>query len=228
MAKVTSPVLGYNTNIRHHGKLYHVQTEDSGIEHPHIITHLYADGGRIIASKKTSYAAQAALDDYREIVKKMMKAQHRAIMLALRDGIYDEPSSAAAATPPRETSGTTQPTPVAQQSESVTQVAASKPATTGALATAAPATSNAPAASSAVAGSAITGSAITGSAITGSAAAPKPVSIQSVQPAVNAPSMRPSARRRLSHTGFGSEVLSEKSLDEVILSFLSDEENTSS
>ena len=44
-----SPLPGYNTNVRHKGKLYHIQTEDSGINHPHIITHLFADGGRISA-----------------------------------------------------------------------------------------------------------------------------------------------------------------------------------
>ena len=45
-----APLLGYNTNVRHKGKLFHIQTEDSGIGHPHIITHLFADGGRIVAS----------------------------------------------------------------------------------------------------------------------------------------------------------------------------------
>ena len=42
-----SPLLGYNTNVRHKGKLYHIQTEDSGVNRPHIITHLFADGGRL-------------------------------------------------------------------------------------------------------------------------------------------------------------------------------------
>ena len=51
-----APLLGYNTNVRHKGRLYHIQTEDSGVGHPHIITHLFADGGRIVGSKKTSYA----------------------------------------------------------------------------------------------------------------------------------------------------------------------------
>ena len=47
--------MGYNTNVRHKGKLYHIQTEDSGVKRPHVITQLFADGGRIIASEKTSY-----------------------------------------------------------------------------------------------------------------------------------------------------------------------------
>ena len=60
-----SPLLGYNTNVRHLGKLYHIQTEDSGVRHPHVITHLFADGGRIIASKKTTYAETSELKTFR-------------------------------------------------------------------------------------------------------------------------------------------------------------------
>jgi hypothetical protein len=88
--KGPSPLLGYNTNVRHGGKLFHIQTEDSGLKHPHIITHLFADGGRIIASKKTSYAEHVGSDDYQEIVKRLMKEQHKAMFIALRDGEYDE------------------------------------------------------------------------------------------------------------------------------------------
>ena len=58
-----SPLLGYNTNVRHKGKLYHIQTEDSGINHPHIITHLFADGGRVIKSHKRSYQSEVKRDD---------------------------------------------------------------------------------------------------------------------------------------------------------------------
>ena len=47
--------MGYNTNVRHKGKLYHIQTEDAGVKRPHVITQLFADGGRILASEKPSY-----------------------------------------------------------------------------------------------------------------------------------------------------------------------------
>ena len=48
--KAPSPLLGYNNNVRHKGRVFHIQTEDSGVNHPHIITHLFADGGRILKS----------------------------------------------------------------------------------------------------------------------------------------------------------------------------------
>ncbi len=88
-----APLLGYNTNVRHKGKLYHIQTEDSGIDHPHVITHLFADGGRIVASKKTSYAERVGSEGLADQVKKLMQAQHKAMFIALRDGVYDEDGS---------------------------------------------------------------------------------------------------------------------------------------
>ncbi len=84
-----SPLLGYNTNVRHHGKTFHIQTEDSGVGHGHIFTHLFADGGRIVATKKTTYAEWIGTDRYPTVVKKLMQAQHKAMFIALRDGLFD-------------------------------------------------------------------------------------------------------------------------------------------
>lgn len=90
MSRAPSPLVGYNTNVRHKGKLYHIQTEDSGVKHPHIITHLFADGGRIIASKKTDYAQYLGSETLPEIVKRLMQEQHKAMFIGLRDCVYDE------------------------------------------------------------------------------------------------------------------------------------------
>ena len=56
MTKAPSPLLGYNNNVRHKNRVFHIQTENSSVKHPHIITHLFMDGGRILKSVKTSYA----------------------------------------------------------------------------------------------------------------------------------------------------------------------------
>ncbi len=90
MGKTVSPLVGYNTNVRHGGKVYHIQTEDSGIRHPHVVTHLFVDGGRIVASRKTSYAEHLDRDDLPEIVKRLMRQQHKAMFIALRQGRFDE------------------------------------------------------------------------------------------------------------------------------------------
>jgi hypothetical protein len=89
MAKFQSPLLGYNNNVRHKNRVFHIQTEDSGVKHPHIITHLFMDGGRILKSVKTSYAEHLEADGMSETVKQMMKAQHKAMFIALRDGQFD-------------------------------------------------------------------------------------------------------------------------------------------
>lgn len=98
MAASPSPLVGYNTNVRHKGKLYHIQTEDSGVKRPHIITQLFADGGRILASEKTSYEEHLSADNLATVVKKLMQEQHKRVFIALRDGVYDDepqPSSEA-------------------------------------------------------------------------------------------------------------------------------------
>ncbi len=87
--KSPSPLLGYNNNVRHKGKVFHVQTEDSGVKYGHIITHLFMDGGRILKSVKTSYSEYVENDRMGEIVREMMKQQHKAMFIALRDGKFD-------------------------------------------------------------------------------------------------------------------------------------------
>ena len=90
MTKAISPLLGYNNNVRHKNRVFHIQTEDSGIKHPHIITHLFMDGGRILKSIKTSYKEHLGKDKLQDLVKQMMKDQHKAMFKALRDGQFDK------------------------------------------------------------------------------------------------------------------------------------------
>ncbi len=46
--------VGFNNNVKYKAQTFHIQTEDSGLGKPHIITHLFADGGRILKTTKTS------------------------------------------------------------------------------------------------------------------------------------------------------------------------------
>ena len=82
--------MGFNNNIRTGEAVFHVQTEDSGLDQPHVITHLFADGGRVIKSHKRSYADQVSRADVGEYVRKLMKAQHLEMVLALREGRFVE------------------------------------------------------------------------------------------------------------------------------------------
>lgn len=82
--KVRSPVLGFNHNVRHRGRLFHVQTEDSGVQNPHIFTHLF-HGGTIIHTKKVDYDRSLGEMD----VKGLMQAQHKMILRELKKGSHD-------------------------------------------------------------------------------------------------------------------------------------------
>lgn len=82
-------VLGFNHNVTYKGEVFHVQTEDSGVNNPHIITLLYR-GGVILCSKKTSYADILMMDNLESVVEELMKAQHKELMRRLKSGEFDE------------------------------------------------------------------------------------------------------------------------------------------
>ncbi|MGQ0505976.1 MAG: hypothetical protein ACT4TC_11740 [Myxococcaceae bacterium] len=97
MAKIfEKAVTGFNHNIKHKGKVYHVQTEDSGVRNPHIITHLFV-GGNILASKKTSYADILNAENLSEVVRELMEEQHKEMLRNLINGIYDTAENGGAA-----------------------------------------------------------------------------------------------------------------------------------
>ncbi|HYP90388.1 MAG TPA: FHA domain-containing protein, partial [Polyangiaceae bacterium] len=75
--------------IKFQEQVFHVQTEDSGLDQPHIITHLFADGGRVIKSHKRSYADAVSRPDVAEYVRALMKSQHLEMVLLLREGRFD-------------------------------------------------------------------------------------------------------------------------------------------
>lgn len=87
--KRPSPLVGYNTGVQHRGAPYHVQTEDSGIAYPHVITHVFAEGGRIVATRKTGYAEHVGTPAYPEVVRQIIRTQHADVLRALREGAYD-------------------------------------------------------------------------------------------------------------------------------------------
>lgn len=79
---------GFNTNIRHRGVLFHVQTEDSGRNNPHVISHLF-HGGNIMASEKRDYSALLESQDLDDQVRGLMESQHKSMLKGLRSGGFD-------------------------------------------------------------------------------------------------------------------------------------------
>lgn len=80
---------GFNHNFLYRGEVYHVQTEDGGLKNPNIVTLLYRDG-TILASKKTSYADIARVDNLKEVVEDLMKEQHKEMLRRLKSGELDD------------------------------------------------------------------------------------------------------------------------------------------
>jgi hypothetical protein len=76
---------GYNTDFKFQGKIYHVQTEDGGINSPSITSLLYHQGA-ILASRKTSYADIIKADCLEEVVRELMMEQHKQIIRDLMQG----------------------------------------------------------------------------------------------------------------------------------------------
>ena len=161
-------VNGFNHNISHAGRVFHVQTEDSGVNNPNITTHLFV-GGNILASKKTSYAELLKAENLQELVRQLMEDQHKQMLRNVVSGVYDNLDSAARADQP------------------------------GQLAPAATAKGGKP------------------------GGAPSRASLPPEVEAARAMSTPPQLNEVGAQTLFGEDLISEKSLDEVILSYLAGE-----
>ena len=114
--QLRSPVVGYNHNLRYRGRLFHVQSEDSGPVNPHVFTHLFFEG-TILSSKKLKYDAEA----HEDVVKVQMQQLHKAMIKELMHGAHDERVIAffaargqeAFSEPPRAAATLVAPTPTA-------------------------------------------------------------------------------------------------------------------
>ena len=82
-------VVGYNHNVMYKGEIFHVQTEDSGLNNPHIVTHIYR-GGSIVSSKKISYADIIKIENLEMVVTELMQDQHKEMLRRLKSGEFDE------------------------------------------------------------------------------------------------------------------------------------------
>jgi hypothetical protein len=80
---------GFNTDIEHDGVVYHVQTEDKGLDSPLILSLVYS-GGAILASKRSRYEdlIESGFDE--KVLAQRLKRQHRLICAAINAGRLEE------------------------------------------------------------------------------------------------------------------------------------------
>jgi hypothetical protein len=86
-------ITGYNTDVRHGNRVYHVQTEDKGLTNPKVETLIYV-GGEILDSYRSAYddiLVKGVLDE--AALQARMDEQHKSIIRDIKAGKYD-------ATPP--------------------------------------------------------------------------------------------------------------------------------
>ena len=90
-------ITGFNTDIEHDGVVYHVQTEDKGLDTPLILSLVYA-GGAILASKRSRYEDLIASGFTDEALSERLSRQHRLICAAVHAGRIEDLKRMSAAT----------------------------------------------------------------------------------------------------------------------------------
>lgn len=81
---------GFNHNIRHRNVLFHVQTEDYGLQKHVVVTQLFY-GGTIVGKTQTDYQEFLDLEDVADQINEMMKVQHIKMLKDLVAGKIDIP-----------------------------------------------------------------------------------------------------------------------------------------
>lgn len=82
-------ITGYNTDVEHNGIVYHVQTEDKGLQTPVILSLVYT-GGAILASKRSPYDDLIASGFNQDVLAERLQRQHKLICAAVYAGRIEE------------------------------------------------------------------------------------------------------------------------------------------
>ncbi len=82
-------ITGYNTDVEHGGVVYHVQTEDKGLQNPIILSLVYA-GGEILASKRSAYQDLIRNGLIEAVLAERLQRQHKLICAAIHAGRISE------------------------------------------------------------------------------------------------------------------------------------------
>ena len=82
-------ITGFNTDIDHEGRVFHVQTEDKGLDNPFVESLIYC-GGEIVTSRSTPYRDLVSSEDFsEEVLLQCMETQHQSLIREIRNGKFD-------------------------------------------------------------------------------------------------------------------------------------------
>lgn len=82
-------ISGFNSDIEFQGTVYHVQTEDKGLDTPMILSLVYSRG-EILASKRSPYDDLISAGFDEEKLNERLQRQHKLIIAAIRAGRIDD------------------------------------------------------------------------------------------------------------------------------------------
>jgi hypothetical protein len=81
-------ITGYNTDVRHRGLVFHVQTEDKGLSNPCVESLVYV-GGQILTRTKSEYSQLLKDGGGKDAIAALMERQHRQTISDIRSGQLD-------------------------------------------------------------------------------------------------------------------------------------------
>ena len=80
---------GFNTDVEYEGVVYHVQTEDKGLQTPFILSLVYT-GGAILVSKRSPYDDLIAEGFDEDVLASRLSRQHKLICAAIHAGRIED------------------------------------------------------------------------------------------------------------------------------------------
>lgn len=83
---------GFNSEIKHKGKLYHVQTQDKGPSAQYIESIIYRSG-KFLSMKKSYYTDFMNNPDLKTHINRMIRDQHSKILENISQGKIDSDNS---------------------------------------------------------------------------------------------------------------------------------------
>jgi len=117
---------GFNTDVEFNGVVYHVQTEDKGLQTPFILSLVYT-GGAILASKRSPYNDLIAGGFDEGVLAQRLSRQHKLICAAVHAGRIDDLKRLSERDPPQKTKPrqppAAPPTPVEPEPSVTTETA---------------------------------------------------------------------------------------------------------
>ena len=82
-------ITGYNTDVEYNGVVYHVQTEDKGLQTPEIVSLVFVKGA-ILARKRSEYGDLVMSGFDEDALAKRLQRQHKLICAAVHAGRIED------------------------------------------------------------------------------------------------------------------------------------------